>query len=110
MHLCGTVKVEAQFEPKRVIKDNFHDEADHSTRRVSMINKLRSLLFKPKEENKDKQLKILLIHQNLELTEEQKQQLLAHIQDAVHNFVYDELKHEPSVLELITQKPEKNGA
>ena len=70
-----------------------------------MINKLQALLF-PNRENQG-QLKILLMHQNLNLTEEQRVLLIESVQAAVENFILGEQRQQKNPLELIVETPNK---
>ena len=68
-----------------------------------MINKLQALLF-PNRESKG-QLKILLMHQNLNLTEEQRVLLIESVQTAVEEFILGEQRQQKNPLELIVEVP-----
>ena len=68
-----------------------------------MINKLQALLF-PHRENQG-QLKILLMHQNLNLTEEQRVLLIESVQTAVEEFILGEQRQQKNPLELIVDIP-----
>ena len=73
-----------------------------------MLKRLHSLLFSEKStQSNDQQLKVLLVHQNLNLTKEQTEALLTHIHDAVHTFVHEELSHEPPRLSVVDERQKK---
>ena len=68
-----------------------------------MFNKLHALLFPSRK--KQGQLKILLMHQNLNLTEEQRMLLIANVQTAVESFILGEQKDQTAPLTLIVEMP-----
>ena len=70
-----------------------------------MINKLQALFF-PNRETQG-QLKILLMHQNLNLTEEQRILLIESVQTAVEEFILGEQSQQDSPLSLIVEIPNK---
>jgi|GEM_PF-5153089 len=70
-----------------------------------MFKKLQSMLFPHKEE--PEQLKILLVHKNLKLTDKQRVLLMEHVQTAVESFILDELTDQPNPLTLLLDIPQK---
>ena len=77
-----------------------------------MLRQLQSLLFpsrssKPSPSTEEQKLKVLLVHQNMNLTPEQRESLFAHIQDAVHSFVHNELLETAPQLEVLEEKHKK---
>ena len=77
-----------------------------------MLKRLQSLFFPSsssqispsKEEQK---LKVFLVHQNINLTPEQREALFSHIQDAIHTFVHTELMEETPQLEIVEERQKK---
>ena len=72
-----------------------------------MLKKIHSLFFPKPPEAAEQKIKILLMHQNLNLSAEQKQSLIMQLNQVVQSFVQEEILHEAAPLVLIdSQKKE----
>ena len=77
-----------------------------------MLKRLKSLFFPsrsstPSLSQEEQKLKVLLIHQNMNLSPEQREALFFHIQEAVHTFVHTELMEEKPLLEIVEERQKK---
>ena len=73
-----------------------------------MLKILHSLFFSEKRtQSQQQQLKVLLVHQNLNLTKQQTQALLNHVHDAVNIFVHEELNQTPPRLSIVEERKKK---
>ena len=77
-----------------------------------MLKRLYSLLFPSRSSlvipsKEEQKLKVLLVHQNMNLSAEQREALLYHIQEAVHTFVHSELMDETPQLQIVEERQKK---
>ena len=63
-----------------------------------------SLVIPSKEEQK---LKVLLVHQNMNLSADQREALFYHIQDAIQTFVHTELMEATPHLQVVEERQKK---
>ena len=74
-----------------------------------MRNFFRSLFQRTAETDRtEPRLKVLLIHNNLNLTDEERAQLIKRLQDTIHDFLVEAPEQEP-VLQLL-EEPNQSAA
>lgn len=72
-----------------------------------MLKKIHSLLFPKPVEASEKKIRLLLMHQNMNLSLEQKQSLIEQLNLVVQTFIQEEILNENKALVLLeTQKKE----
>ena len=74
-------------------------------RLYSLFFPSRSSLITPSKE--EQKLKVLLVHQNMNLSAEQRDALFYHIQEAVQTFVHTELMEETPHLQVVEERQKK---
>ena len=68
-----------------------------------MRNFFRSLFQRTAETSRtEPQLKVLLIHNNLNLTDKERAQLIKRLQDTIHDFLVEDPEQEP-ILQLLEE-------